>query len=37
MAVADPKAPVLVGVGETSGKALGLEWPSTADLASEQR
>lgn len=34
MAVADPKAPVLVGVGETSGKALGIEWPSTADLAS---
>ncbi len=34
MALADPKAPVLVGVGETSGRALGLEWPSTADLAS---
>lgn len=34
MTVADPKAPVLVGVGETSGKALGIEWPSTAELAS---
>jgi len=32
--MADGKAPVLVGVGETSGKALGVEWPSTADLAS---
>ena len=34
MAISDPKAPVLIGVGETSGKALGVEWPSTAELAS---
>lgn len=38
MAVVDPKAPVLVGVGEASGGSLkrdqGLEWPSTVDLAS---
>ncbi|WP_430417448.1 hypothetical protein [Parasphingorhabdus sp.] len=38
MASVDPKAPVLVGVGEASGKKLkemhGLEWPSTSDLAS---
>jgi acetyl-CoA C-acetyltransferase len=33
MAITDPKAPVLVGVGETSGKALGMDWPSTAELA----
>ena len=31
--MADERAPVLVGVGETSGKALGVEWPSTAELA----
>ncbi|VAV91228.1 hypothetical protein MNBD_ALPHA04-2141 [hydrothermal vent metagenome] len=38
MAITDPKAPVLVGVGETSGQKLkasmGLEWPTTTDLAS---
>ena len=38
MGITDPKAPVLVGVGETSGqelkRALGIEWPSTPDLAS---
>ena len=38
MAVSDPKAPVLIGVGEASGQslkhALGIEWPSTVDLAS---
>lgn len=38
MVVSDSKAPVLVGVGESSGKALnasqGTEWPSTAELAS---
>lgn len=38
MAITDPQAPVLVGVGEASGKSLkatsGEEWPSTADLAS---
>lgn len=38
MALADPMAPVLVGVGEASGAKLkrsqGLEWPSTVDLAS---
>ncbi|MEJ6594134.1 hypothetical protein [Parasphingorhabdus sp.] len=38
MALADPMAPVLVGVGEASGRKLresqGLEWPSTIDLAS---
>ncbi len=34
MATTDPKVPVLVGVGEASGKALRLEWPSTTDLAS---
>ena len=33
MALVDPKAPVLVGVGEASGGSLGLEWPSTVDLA----
>ena len=37
MALADPRAPVLVGVGEASGQKLkesqGLEWPSTVDLA----
>lgn len=36
--MADPKAPVLIGVGEASGAKLkqsqGLEWPSTVDLAS---
>ncbi|AMO72896.1 hypothetical protein [Sphingorhabdus sp. M41] len=39
MALADKKAPVLIGVGETSGRKLkesqGLEWPSTVDLASD--
>lgn len=38
MALADPMAPVLVGVGEASGQKLKesqeLEWPSTVDLAS---
>ena len=38
MVLADPKAPVLVGVGEASGQKLkqsqGIEWPSTVDLAS---
>ncbi|MEO9600139.1 hypothetical protein [Parasphingorhabdus sp.] len=38
MALADKSAPVLIGVGETSGQklkqSLGLEWPSTVDLAS---
>ena len=38
MTTTDPKAPVLVGVGEASGAHLkasqGIEWPSTADLAS---
>ena len=34
MAVMDPGAPVLVGVGEASGKSLKLDWPSTVDLAS---
>tara|TARA_R110000824_G_scaffold256634_1_gene445690 strand:+ start:48937 stop:50460 length:1524 start_codon:yes stop_codon:yes gene_type:complete len=39
LALADKKAPVLIGVGETSGRKLkelqGLEWPSTVDLASD--
>jgi len=38
MVMADPRAPVLIGVGEASGAKLkqsqGLEWPSTVDLAS---
>ena len=29
----DADAPVIVAVGETSGKSLGLEWPSPSDLA----
>ena len=33
MAISDPRAPVLVGVGEASGKSLGLDWPSPVDLA----
>lgn len=37
MALSDPKAPVLVGVGESSGQQLkkrdGVEWPSTTELA----
>ncbi len=39
MALADKKAPVLIGVGETSGRKLkqsqGIEWPSTVDLAAD--
>ncbi|QJB69962.1 hypothetical protein [Parasphingorhabdus halotolerans] len=34
MAITDPKAPVIVGVGESSGKFLETDWPSTVDLAS---
>ncbi|MEP2990287.1 MAG: hypothetical protein ABJN65_14995 [Parasphingorhabdus sp.] len=33
MGITDPKAPVLVGVGEASGKSLGVDWPSTPELA----
>jgi acetyl-CoA C-acetyltransferase len=33
MADFDAQAPVLVAVGEASGGALGLEWPSPVDLA----
>lgn len=33
MAVFDEGAPVLVAVGEASGKSLGLEWPAPSDLA----
>ena len=34
VAITDPKAPVIVGVGEASGKSVAAEWPSTVDLAS---
>ena len=34
MSFSDRQAPVLIGVGEASGKSLGLEWPSPVDLAS---
>ena len=33
MGFSDRRAPVLIGVGEASGKSLGLEWPSPVDLA----
>ncbi len=33
MADFDADAPVLVAVGEASGKSLGLEWPAPSDLA----
>ncbi|MEW4468909.1 hypothetical protein AB1K62_13875 [Parasphingorhabdus sp. JC815] len=34
MGISDRQAPVLIAVGEASGKSLGLEWPSPVDLAS---
>ncbi|MFC4293328.1 hypothetical protein ACFOWX_12965 [Sphingorhabdus arenilitoris] len=34
MADFDERAPVLVAVGEASGRSLGLEWPSPTDLTS---
>lgn len=34
MSFSDRQAPVLIAVGEASGRSLGLEWPSPVDLAS---